>query len=174
MIPVKTVVLGPPPKELEELIQRRRALGLDGFDEVWEGSYHVAPMAHPRHGYLQIAVALLLHPYAEAARLIESGPFNLGHRDDFRVPDLGYWREPPDALYVDTATIVVEILSPDDETYDKMPFYAAHGIAEVFVVDPDDRKVRMFLLQGDHYAETDRSHLLAVNSQTLESAISWP
>lgn len=42
---VKTVVLGPPPVEPEQLIQRRRAHGLDTFDEVWEGIYHVAPMA---------------------------------------------------------------------------------------------------------------------------------
>jgi hypothetical protein len=55
---VKTVVLGPPPKELKELIQRRRALGLDRFDEVWEGSYHVAPMARWRHGYLAAAVLI--------------------------------------------------------------------------------------------------------------------
>jgi hypothetical protein len=53
---VKTVVLGPRPRELEGLIQRRRALGIDAFDEVWEGSYHAAP-AHPAHGYVELIVA---------------------------------------------------------------------------------------------------------------------
>ena len=34
---MRTVVLGPPPAELQALIARRHSLGLDGFDEVWKG-----------------------------------------------------------------------------------------------------------------------------------------
>jgi Uma2 family endonuclease len=90
------------------------------------------------------------------------------------VPDLGYWRELPDAVYVDTAAIVVDILSPDDETYEKLPFYAAHGVTEVFIVDPDTRRAHMFVLQGEHYAESDRSDVLACDSHMLETSISWP
>jgi hypothetical protein len=41
---VKTVVVGPPPPELQQLMQRRRSLGLDMFDEIWEGNYHLAPV----------------------------------------------------------------------------------------------------------------------------------
>ena len=171
---MKTVVLGPPPQELEQLIQRRRALGLDKFDEVWEGNYHVAPMAHPKHGYLQTAVAVLLHQRAEATGLVGSGPFNLGYPNDFRVPDLGYWRARPDALYVDTAAIVVEILSPDDETFEKMPFYASRGVDEVFVVNPNDHVVSIFSLSAGTYVRTDRSDLLGIDSRTLECEISWP
>lgn len=48
MTGTKTVVLGPRPQELVALIERRQALGLDTYDEVWEGTYHVAPAAHPR------------------------------------------------------------------------------------------------------------------------------
>ncbi len=44
--PMRTVVLGPPPAELEALIARRHSLGLDGSDEVWKGEYHMAPVAH--------------------------------------------------------------------------------------------------------------------------------
>jgi hypothetical protein len=33
---------GPRPQELETLIIRRRSLGLDTFDEIWEGTYHAA------------------------------------------------------------------------------------------------------------------------------------
>jgi hypothetical protein len=38
IVEVKTVVLGPRPAELDVLIARRQALGLDTFDEVWESS----------------------------------------------------------------------------------------------------------------------------------------
>jgi hypothetical protein len=33
---VKTVLLGERPRELEEFLQGRHQLGLDGFDEVWQ------------------------------------------------------------------------------------------------------------------------------------------
>src|SRR5436190_7615006 len=35
---VKTVIHGPLPPELEQVIERRRALGQDRLDEVWDGS----------------------------------------------------------------------------------------------------------------------------------------
>ncbi len=45
---MKTVVVGPRPAELEELVRRRHELGQDLFDEVWEGTYHMAPAPHSR------------------------------------------------------------------------------------------------------------------------------
>jgi hypothetical protein len=171
---VKTVVLGPRPAELERLIERRGALGLDTFDEVWEGAYHVsAPVPFP-HGYLDDLLARLLRPHAQAAGLISSGPFNLCQQDDFRVPDRGLHREMVDATYLDTAAAVIEVLSPDDETYEKLPFYAAHGVDEIFIVEPDARQVRIFALLAGAYTETERSALLGVDGTTLGGAIQWP
>ena len=68
----------------------------------------------------------------------------------------------------------MEILSPDDETYEKFPFYAAHHVDEILVVESDGRRVRIFVLGADGYDETGRSSLLDVDSATLEAAISWP
>lgn len=42
---MRSVVLGERPPELEEFLERRRALGQDGYDEVWEGEHHAAPGA---------------------------------------------------------------------------------------------------------------------------------
>ncbi len=47
---MRTVVLGERPPELEALIDKRRRLGLDGHDEVWDGVYVMAPHAHSDHG----------------------------------------------------------------------------------------------------------------------------
>lgn len=171
---MKTVVLGDPPAELEQLITRRRAQGLDTFDEVWEGSYHVAPAARFRHACLDDAIAAVLRPYAQALGLVGSGPFNVGRPEDYRVPDRGLHRRLVDAVYLATAAMVVEILSDDDETYEKLPFYASHGVDEVLIVDPDERRVRIFLLDQDVYAETDRSVLLGVEATMLSAAITWP
>ena len=171
---MKTVVLGPRPRELEGLIQRRRALGIDTFDEVWEGSYHMAPAAHPAHGYVGTQLAVLLAPFASAAGLIGTDPFNLGDPDDYRVPDRGYHRGLPTTTWVPTAAVVVEVVSPDDETYEKFAFYAAHGVDELIVADPSVRTVTCWALDGAAYRQTDRSALLAVTAAELETSLAWP
>ncbi|MGH9074989.1 MAG: Uma2 family endonuclease [Acidimicrobiales bacterium] len=173
---MRTLVPDPAPPEVQQLIERRKRLGLDGYDEVWEGVYHMAPMARFRHGRLQVQLARLLGPHSDAAGLVDSGPFNLGDGpESFRVPDLGYHRQglDPEALYVATAAMVVEVVSPDDETYDKLAFYAAHGVDEVVVVEPVERQVRIFARDGSHYAETGRSSLLGVQAADVASQLRW-
>lgn len=171
---MKTVVLGPRPEELEALIRRRRALGLDTFDEVWEETYHVAPAAHPAHGYVDHALAVLLDPYARVAGLVPTGPFNLGAPEDYRVPDHGYHRSLPQDVWVSTAAIVVEIVSPDDETYAKFDFYGAHGVEEMIVADPLLQSVRCFRMDGARYVEAPASDLLGVSAAEMTGGIRWP
>ena len=40
-------------------------------------------------------------------------------------------------------TVVIEIRSPDDETLEKLPFYAKLGVPEVWVIDRDSRAVEI-------------------------------
>ena len=171
---MKTVVLGPPPAELEELIRRRQKLGIDTFDEVWEGSYHVAPAAHPVHGYLDNELAVLLAPVARSAGLVGTGPFNLGNPDDYRVPDRGYHRGLPTTTWVPTAAVVVEVVSPDDETYEKFGFYAAHDVDELIVADPAGRTVTCWARHGLAYRELPESALLGVTAHWLRDNVVWP
>ena len=42
---MRAVVLDPASADFEWLLERRRRLGLDIYDEMWEGVYHMAPMA---------------------------------------------------------------------------------------------------------------------------------
>lgn len=144
------------------VLRQRRALGLDTFDEVCEGDYHMAPAAHPAHGYVDHALAVVLDPFARAARLVATGLFNLGAPDDYRVPDHGYHRSIPGEVWARTAAVVVEVVSPDDETFAKLAFYAVHQVDEVIVADPRARSVRCFRHERDRYEETDSSDLLAV------------
>ena len=39
-------------------------------------------------------------------------------------------------MWLPTAALVVEVVSPGDETYDKLQFYACHNVDEVLIVDP--------------------------------------
>lgn len=173
---MRTVVLGEAPADLAAFIERRRALGQDGYDEVWEGDYHVAPTARPVHGIVQDQVAGLLRPQARAVGLVASGPFNLGSAQDFRVPDGGYHRGVPTATFVPTAAVVVEVLSPDDETYAKFGFYAQRGVDELIVADPAERTVHCWRRRSDGagYDECEASTVSAVRADELTRAIDWP
>jgi Uma2 family endonuclease len=173
-LPVKTVVLGERPAELEAFLERRRALGQDGYDEVWQGVYHVAPMAHAWHGYLDNLLAERLGPLARAAGLVGTSAFNLGDPDDYRVPDRGYHLALPSEVRIPTAALVVEVISPDDETWTKFDFYARHHVDEICTADPIVRELRWFILAGDAYRETDRSQLLGVSVAALAEEIEWP
>lgn len=171
---MRTVVLGPRPPELEAVLERRRALGQDLYDEVWAGEYHVAPAPSHRHAVLDDEVAAVLRPLARRAGLVGSGPFNLGRPGDFRVPDRGLHRSRSDEVWLSTAAVVVEILSPDDETFEKFAFYAEHRVDEVLVVDPVARTVRCWGLAGESYVESEASDLLGVSVGDLAGGIDWP
>lgn len=171
---MRTVILGPRSAELEALIERRRALGLDVYDEEWEGDFHLAPAPHPSHGFLDDQLAVLLHPLTRQAGLVGSGPFNLGEAHDYRVPDRGLHREVASTTFVPTAAVVVEILFPDDETPNKLDFYAGHGVDELLIVSPLERSVRWLALQDGRYVEATASSLLGVSADELAGRIEWP
>ena len=168
-------MLGPLPAEIERFVERRKALGQDTYDEVWEGTYHMSPAARGMHGYLDHQLARLLGPHADKAGLVGTGPFNLGQPDDYRVPDQGYHRGfDPGLVYFPTAAVVVEVVSPDDETFEKLPFYAAHGVEEVLVVEPEEKKVRVLGLAEGNYEERPTSALLGVSAAEIARAVHWP
>jgi Uma2 family endonuclease len=171
---VRTVVLGERPRAIEEFIARRQALGQDAFDEVWDGEYHVVPGPSAEHGRVDYELSALLLPPARAAGLVGTGPFNLGTRDDYRVPDGGLHRGSPKGTYLPTAAVVIEVVSPDDETYLKIDFYASHGVEELVVADPQLRTVRIWQLIDGALVETGQSDLLGANATELTRAVAWP
>jgi Uma2 family endonuclease len=91
------------------------------------------------------------------------------------VPDWGYHRgELPTVTFVATAALVVEVTSPDDETYAKFGFYAARHVEEVLVVDPRQRVLRLWRLETDGYAEADTSAVLGIDVGSLAESLDWP
>ena len=172
---MRTLLPDVPPPDMQAALERRRRLGLDIYDETWEGVYHMAPMARFGHGRVQARVLELLGPLARQAGLEISGPFNLGDPDDFRIPDLGVHGGRPgdDESYLTTAVVVVEIASPEDETWDKVDFYASHGVREVFVLDAASKCARILRLDRSSYREAEVSELLAVDVSRLVSALGW-
>lgn len=172
---VPTVVRDPQPVEFEALLERRRRLGQDLFDEVWEGVLHVNPAPHSRHGRLEWQLAGILAPLAARAGLRALGPFNLGVESDYRVPDGALVGAGPDAVYIPTAALVLEIVSTGDETWEKLGFYAARGVQELLIVDPDARSaVWLGLRSGGEYEPIERSGLVELSAAELAARIDWP
>jgi Uma2 family endonuclease len=113
-----TLVRDPAPAEFAALLERRRRLGLDLFDEVWDGVLHVNPAPHSQHGRLDWQLAAILTPLAADAELHALGQFNLGDDEhNYRVPDGALVRPGSDALFPPTAALVLEVVSPGDETW---------------------------------------------------------
>jgi hypothetical protein len=168
------VIVGEEP-EIAAWLARRRALGQDGFDEVWEGVYHVSPTARSEHAQVGVEIVSALLPRARAAGLRSAGPFNLGTGpQDFRVPDGGWFRSSPNALFVPTAAAVLEVLSPGDETFAKFNFYADRAVEEILVAHPTERWVRCWTNRQGEFQDVNASALLGVTMTDLVSEVQWP
>lgn len=117
----------------------------------------------------------LLGPCADAARLYLVGTVGIGVKDDNRVPDLMLQR-PQDAQpqWQQTAALVVEIVSPGDETREKLSFYAAHKVDELLIVDPQKQSVDWLALTGSSCEPTERSDLIDLSAAELAQRIDWP
>lgn len=170
-----TLVNDPPPVELAKLIERRRALGQDKLDEVWDGVHHMNPVPHASHAYVAQQLAeILAGPAREAGLVPILNQVNLGESGDYRVPDGALFRTRPDAVFVPTAALVVEIVSPGDETWEKLGFYASHEVDEFLIVDKPERQIHLLGLTRGQYRPIATSRLIAVGPDELAARIDWP
>jgi Uma2 family endonuclease len=144
-----------------ELAERRRT-GLDRWDEMWEGVLHMAPAPNVEHQRIVRALVEWLGPLL---RSTDRGALNLqinvfherATQENYRIPDLTFvarGRESviaSDGIRGGAPDAVIEIRSPDDETYEKLAFFAALGVFEVIVVDRDTKQTSIFRLAGPQY-----------------------
>lgn len=133
----------------ESILVERRMTGADRRDEMWDGELHMVPPASDRHQDVSGQLFLTLAPLAKDRGLlarIELGLFRPGVDNDYRVPDQMYARPEvrSERGIEGPASLVVEILSPHDETYAKLGFFGSIGVAEVLVIDPKSMTVELF------------------------------
>ena len=171
---MRTLVLDPASTGLAPLLERRRRLGLDRGDEVWEGVLHVNPTGSHAHARVIQQLAELLGPPARAAGLEPTLDFSLGVEDNHRVPDGGFHRPSAAAMWHPTAALVLEVVSPGDESWEKLGFYAAHAVDDVLIVDPQRRSVDWLALCDGHYRTIERSRLINLGVADLIARIDWP
>ncbi len=172
---MRTVLVDPGPEWLAE----RRRLGIDRRDEVWDGVLHVPPEPTSDHQRLSSRLLRVLAPLAERRDLecfVTLSILDPGNHDkNYRTPDV---------MVVDPRTLIrrgtegpaelaVEVLSQNDESRDKLPFYAARGVKEVWLVDPETREVEVYVLRGKTYFTTvaDRSGVIRAPALDLELSV---
>jgi Uma2 family endonuclease len=158
---MKAVIPDIPP----HIIQWRKRTGADQWDEMWEGVLHMAPVPTRTHQDLEGALySWLLTVWATPRGHRVYPPINLappgGWPSDYRIPDLVLLT--PDRFHIDhdeyfegAPAAVVEIRSPGDESFEKLPFYAKLGVPEVWIIDRDTKVPQLHeLTEGDYEQQT--------------------
>jgi Uma2 family endonuclease len=166
---MRAIVLEMPPHWIEE----RRRHGLDRRDEVWDGVLHMVPppgLAHQKFaGLLEPVVTAIAHKIGlDVTR--ETGIFATSTMDNFRVPDLVVASpvHQSERGVERRAEIAIEILSPHDESRDKLPFYAMCGVREVWLIDPKPREFEILWLDDQYASVRSESRVLGVTLATID------
>jgi Uma2 family endonuclease len=154
----------------EDLKAQRRAWGADGHDEVWEGVYFMSPLADDDHQDLVLKFAAVLLEVISKRGLGKVRPgVNLAARaenweDDYRVPDVvvflnGTAAENHGTFWTGAADFVIEITSPRDRAYEKLPFYSRLGVGEVLILNRQKWAIELYLLHEGELRKSGESTL---------------
>jgi Uma2 family endonuclease len=128
----------------------RKTTGIHRWDEVWDGVWYMTPAPTLEHQRVIDEMIIFLKPHlrARGRGLLVAGINVLQHAQgwkNYRIPDLTFvatGREHilhEDGVRAGGPDAVIEIRSPGDDTYEKLPFYAAIGTHEVVIVDRDTK-----------------------------------
>ncbi len=151
------VIVGPDPHFLSWL-QERAEWGLDKRDEVWDGVLHVVPPTSMPHQELETELVIVMRTVVQnlgLKALPEIGVFfDVGFdKENYRTPDVVV-ADPRNCTRRGVerrAELVVEVLSPGDESRHKFSFYASCGIPEYWLVDPITREIEIYVLRDGTY-----------------------
>lgn len=85
----------------------------------------------------------------------------------------GLLRDRIDHLFVPSAALVIEVRSPEDESREKLPFYAARGVDEVLILEPESQAVNWLRLEDGEYVRIEQSELIDLTSGRLAAQLVW-
>ena len=145
--------------QVRRIVQRRRRLGLDRKDEVWNGKYIIMPDPDNVHQEFVAELIFILTLVIKRAGLgnVYAGG-NISDREDkwtsnYRVPDVtvflnGNPAEDRDTHWFGGPDLAIEIVSDNDKSRKKLDFYASVGTRELLIVDRDPWQLELFRLQS--------------------------
>ena len=149
---MRVLLLKPDAKWLEE----RRRLGHDRHDEVWDGVLHVVPSPTVTHQRFEAALDRVLYPLVTPLGLEVFRETDIRDRKEgdqnYRQPDIAVVSPADLGDWINGhAELVIEIRSPDDEAYEKIPFYEMCKIPEYWIIDPKTRVFEVLVLRRGKY-----------------------
>lgn len=144
-----------------EILEWRKRTGADRFDEMWEGVLHMNPPPSLDHQGFEYHLENYLRVHwarSRSARVIHNAavaPIG-GWPENYRAPDLVLIAldrlQTLRTTHVEGApSVVIEIRSPNDESYAKLPFYEALGVPEVWIIDRDTKDPEIYILRQGRY-----------------------
>ena len=145
----------------DDLLAWRTRTGVDRFDEMWPGVLHLNRAPDGDHQLLQDDLReWLKHWWARPHQAKAMCQRNVARPEEwphnYRIPDIVLIS--PDRQHFDVGDyiagpplVVIEIRSPDDESYEKLPFYAEIGIPEVWILDQDSESTDILISSEDNY-----------------------
>ena len=135
--------------------------------EIINGQLHAQPRPSARHGLAERALNVDLGGPYDFGRngpggwwIIPEPEVHFVRDSEVAVPDLAGWRRermprvPDDQRFEVVPDWVCEILSPTSARRDrivKLPFYARHGVAYAWLVDPEAHTLEAFALRQGHW-----------------------
>src|SRR5439155_19396107 len=147
------------PGESRAYIEQRQELGIDKYDEVWEGVYVVPPIATNPHQDLVLALAVIFHSVVMAegrGRVLPGANVSdrrKGWEKNHRVPDVVVVLK--DGRAIDCGThwfmgpdFLVEIQCPKEKPPAKLPFYSKVQVRELLVIHPKTRRMELYRHDG--------------------------
>jgi Uma2 family endonuclease len=151
----------------ERLLAERAASGADRYDEVWEGVYVMAPMPNDEHQQIVNRLAAIFQEVIDWPGLGHVRPgVNISDRKEdwtqnYRVPDVAVFLETGsaencDAFWFGGPDFAVEIVSPGDQSREKMEFYGRVGARELLLIDREPWELHLMRLQGERLVTADR------------------
>jgi hypothetical protein len=142
-------------RSLASHLADRRAMGLDRYDEWWDGVHRAVTGPAPDHQELVAEVFGLFLPLGRNRGLKVTAGINIGvDKRDCRVPDLAAYRpdtERTSRAFLATAELVVEVLSPDEPAGAKLDFYAEWHVGEYLEIDPGAGSARLLRRCGERW-----------------------
>jgi Uma2 family endonuclease len=142
----------------ESILEKRRARGNRTREEVWDGVTYIMPDPNNEHQNLAMffgTVFNLMFGLGQPNQV--QGSPNLSDRIDdwehnYRNPDMAYFSadcqaEDHGSFWYGGPDFLLEIISPDDMSRDKLPFYASIGTREVLILDRDPWQLELYHLR---------------------------
>jgi Uma2 family endonuclease len=166
-------------REVDARTRFRQSLDEDAHAEFINGEVIVQMTARDKHMTTVRNIGRLLDIFVETHHLgvIRTEQALTGFSRNDYAPDICFWKSNKSAAFVGDTTIypipdfIAEVLSPSTEVRDrgvKFEDYAAHGVSEYWIVDPEGQTIEQYLERQGHYELAAKSSAGSLRGVVIE------